>query len=157
MRTMSLCALCLVLSGCGDSGQDVGPIKTSAHDLFEAYKTDAVEAEREYSDKVLVVSEVKGTIDKENSGVFVLSAHNVRVTRPVMTVPQYQLDSIANVKALPGIIMKIKTGQENRFPGLLRTEGIVVRGWCKGVTTDPTTLPGFYVVLENCEFVGNSR
>ena len=137
-------------------------LAVTALQLRNDYEKDLAAADERYLGKVIIVTEVRGKLDKTDEGTYFFGSSPDRLIRKrggggrILTRGQYagQIYSGAlNAKYVPGILMAVASKGVSTFKGVKETDSIAVQGRCKGMVKDSTTVPAFFVLMADCKQV----
>jgi hypothetical protein len=163
LLTIGVGAALVVRAVVGGGREALPEVKTSVNDLYTGYGKDLAAADLKFQNKQLELSGVTGKVEKDDQGRYFIGACVSRVVKSgdgkarVMSIDQVQrrvYEAALNAKYVPGVMLYLKPDDLNQFTGLDGNKAITVRGRCKGSRTDPSTIPDYVVIIEDCTLVG---
>jgi hypothetical protein len=146
-----------------DESVEKPAIKVTPGELFAIYGKDVIAADNKYTGAMVELADISGMVQKHNDGrYYLVAAETARFIKKkdqgprIMSVQEYHrrlVESAVNTKYLPGIILYLDPKEATKFSGL-GGKKIKVQGRCKGMTEDKTTMPGYFVTVENLCLLG---
>jgi hypothetical protein len=142
MKTARLCVIALVpLIGCGESkdpggdaasGRPQSPIVTTVAELIREYRTDAIDADQKYKDKLVEVSGVVAL--PPEPGATVIDVVGYKGGRGTEFIGQ-------------GFVMAdFDNKDHHKLDGLKKDQAITVKGACSGRA-------GMSIILHHCDIL----
>jgi hypothetical protein len=126
-------------------------------DLFAAYQQDLAKADVTYLGKILVLTGVRGKVEKNERGQYFIGASMTRMVRAPQTAPRVvsieqarrqMQEAVLNTRYEPGVLILLRDDAIAGFVGLDEQKPISVRGQCRGTKPDLATVPPYFVVIE---------
>ncbi len=130
--------------------ENIEPLKVSVRDFFRAFQENMAAGELKYAGKPVELSGTFDHIQKDSKGRFFYAERGQYLRSVKHDLPTQRVIAAG----APGIYCYLSAEGVRAAAAMktdpLKLENLTVTGTCKGTVHDDSTVPEFYVVVEDC-------
>jgi hypothetical protein len=127
--------------------------------LWNDYAADMLKADLKYNGKRLLLSGVTGRVEKNKTGQYLIltcyrrspaaANQGARFVSPEEAA-QMVYQSAARASTIPAVALLLDHKELDSFAGLDASKPIRITGICKGARRDETSVPAYFVLVDQC-------